>query len=131
MLHQQDGFDRCFPMSLQELVDKFLVKLPGNDFGSVAFPPIGFIRAMMQTDPAELARIGENKRAVALKQSEMIVLDGSIIRGLDPDLAGHAEMNSKPAPNVFASPDGFGVVAGKFKKHPFSARVRAEKFRAD
>ena len=49
----------------------------------------------------------------------MIVFAGSISRGLNLDLAGHAEMNAKP------------VVAGKFEEHSFSARVRAEKFRTD
>src|SRR6266581_5022523 len=101
-------------MSVQELVDKFLVELARNDFGSAALPPIGFVRPMIKADPAELARVGENKRAFALKQNEMIVFAGSIIRLLDPDLAGHAEMNSE------------AVVPGKFEEHPFSARVRAE-----
>jgi hypothetical protein len=54
-----------------------------------------------------------------LKQNEMIVFNGSIIRGLDQDLSRHAEMNAKR------------VVAGKFEEHPFSARLRAEKFHAD
>src|SRR6266480_1831583 len=118
-------------MSVQELVDKFLVELARNDFGSAALPPIGFVRPMIKADPAELARVGENKRAFALKQNEMIVFAGSIIRLLDPDLSGHAEMNSEPAPNAFASPDYFGVVAGKFEEHPFPTRMRAEKFRAN
>src|SRR6266403_1823370 len=106
-------------MSVQELVDKFLVELAGNDFGSAALPPIGFVRSMIKADPAELARVGEDERAFALKQNEMIVFAGSIIRGLDPDLSGHAEMNSKPHS------------AGEFKEHPFAPRARTEKFFAD
>jgi hypothetical protein len=61
----------------------------------------------------------------------MIVFGGSIIRGFNSDFAGHPEMNAEPAPNTFASPDYLGVVGGKFEEHPFSTRVRAEKFRAD
>jgi hypothetical protein len=118
-LHQKDGFEWRFPMSIQELVDKFLVELAGNNFGSAAFPPIRFMGAVMKTDATKLARVGEHKRAFALKQNEMIVFPGSMIRGRDPNLAGHAEMNSKP------------VVSGKFEEHPFAPRKRAEKFRAD
>src|SRR5438876_1449797 len=106
-------------MSVQELVDKFPVELAGNDFGSAALPPIGFVRPMIKPDLAELARVGEDKRAFALKQNEMIVFAGSIVRGLDSDLSGHAEMNSEPHS------------AGEFKEHPFAPRVRAEQFLPD
>ena len=118
-LNEQDGFDRRFSMSIQKLADNFPVELAGNDFGSAALPPIGFVRPTMKPDPAKLPGIGENKRAFALKQDEMIVFGGSIIRGLDPDLSGHPEMNSKPHS------------AGEFKEHPFAPRVRTEKFFAD
>ncbi len=53
----------------------------------------------------------------------MVVFGRAIIRRFNPDLAGHSEMNAEPAPNVFASPDCFGVVAGKFEEHPFPARM--------
>src|SRR6266581_2805734 len=106
-------------MSVQELVDKFLVELARNDFGSAALPPIGFVRPMIKADPAELARVGEDERAFALKQNEMVVLSRAIIRGLDPDLSSHAEMNSEPHS------------AGEFKEHPFAPRVRAEQFLPD
>jgi len=106
-------------MSVQELVDKCLVELARNDFGGAALPPIGFVRAMIKPDPAELARVGENKCASTLKQNEMIVFGRSIISRLDPDFSGHAEMNAEP------------IILGKFEEHPFSARVRAEKFFAD
>src|SRR5260370_135654 len=106
-------------MVVQELVDNFLVELAGNDFGSAALPPNGFVRPMIKPDSAELARVGENKRASALKQNEMIVFGRSIISRLDPDFSGHAEMNAEP------------IILGKFEEHPFSARVRAEKFFAD
>jgi hypothetical protein len=118
-LHEQDGFDWRFPMSIQELVKKFLIEFARNDFRSVTFPPIRFISAVVETDAAELARVGENQCAFALKQNEMIVFAGSIIRGLDTDLAGHAEMNAKP------------VISREFEDHPFAPRLRAEQFRAD
>ena len=106
-------------MSIQELVDKCLVELARNDFGSVAFPPNGFVRPMIKPHPTELARVGENKRASALKQNEMIMFGRSIISRHDPDFSGHAKMNAEP------------IILGKFEEHPFSAPVRAEKFRAD
>jgi hypothetical protein len=73
----------------------------------------------MKADATELARVGENKRARALMQNEMIVFGRFVIRRFDVDFAGHAEMNEKE------------VVTGKFEEHSFSARVRAEKCRAD
>jgi hypothetical protein len=115
VLHEQDGFDRRFPMSIQKLIDEFLIELARNNFGSAALPPIGFVRPMIKADPAELARVGKNERTSALKQNKMVVFAGSIIHGLDPDLPRHAELNAEPAPNVFASPDRFGVVPGKFE----------------
>ena len=53
------------------------------------------------------------------------------IPGFDANLASHAEMNPEPAPNVFASPDHFGVIAGEFEEHPFATRFRAQKFFID
>jgi hypothetical protein len=53
------------------------------------------------------------------------------IPGFNANPSGHAEMNPEPAPNVFASPDYFGVMAREFEEHPFAARFRAQKFFID
>src|SRR6202795_1702465 len=79
VLHEQDAFDRRFPMSIHEVVDEFLVELPWGDFRRRTFPPIRFLIAVMKPNTAKLARVGENKRAVTLTQNEMIVFAGSII----------------------------------------------------
>jgi hypothetical protein len=119
VLHQQNGFDWRFPMSIQELIDEFLVERARIDFRNIAFPPIGFVSAVMKPDTTKLAGIGENQSAFALKKYEMVVLGWSIICRFDPDFAGHSEMNAEP------------VVPGKFEEHAFPARMRAEKFFAD
>ena len=100
-------------MSIQELVEKFLVELARNDFGSVLFPPRRFISFMMKADVTKLARIGEDERALLLVQHEMIVFTRSKIARFDVRFAGHAEMNAEP------------VVAGKFEQHLFSAPCRS------
>ena len=73
----------------------------------------------MKSNATELARIGEDERAFTLTQHQVGVLGWPIIGALDPDLAGHSEMNEKE------------VVAGEFEEHPFPSRVRTEKSRAN
>jgi len=119
MLHQERSFDPRFPMSIQESIKKFLIELARIDFWCVGFPPIWFIGAVVESNAAELARVGKDKCALSLKQDEMIVFRWPIIRRLDANLARHAEMNSEP------------IVAGELEEHPFPARMRTEKFRAD
>ena len=80
---------------------------------------------MMKAHASELTRIGKDKRAVALIQNKMIMLVRAKILRLDANLPGHTEMNSQPTPNIFASPDCFGVVSGEFEEHSFSARSRS------
>ena len=46
-------------------------------------------------------------------------------------LSGHAEMDAQPAPNVFASPDYFGVVTGEFEEHLLSTPGRSQQLLAD
>ena len=118
-------------MSIQKLVDKFLIEFVGIDFRHVAFPPIGFGRTIMKPNAAELARVSENESAFFLKKNKMIVFGWPMMRSRDVDLAGHAEMNAEPAPNVFASPDNFGVAVGKLEEHAFSTPLRAQEFFAD
>src|SRR5207248_4072164 len=105
-------------MSIQELVDNFLIELLGNNFRSFAFPPIGFVAAVMKPDATELARIGEDQCAFTLEENQMIVLRWSVAGVLHANFAGHAEMNAKP------------VIIRKLEEHSFSARLRANKFRA-
>src|ERR1700719_1519102 len=61
----------------------------------------------------------------------MIVLARSEIGRFDVRFAGHSEMNSKEAPNVFASPDHFGVVTGKLEQHLFAASFRSDQLLAN
>ena len=67
----------------------------------------------MKADVTELARIGEDERALLLIQDEMIVFTRAKIARFDVRFAGHAEMNAEP------------VVAGKFEQHLFSAPCRS------
>src|SRR5262249_15046704 len=108
-----------FPMSIQEIVDPIFIELARDNFRRVAFPPIRFISAVMESDAAELAWIGEDERTFALKKNEMIVFGWSVVRGFDMDLAGHAEMNPEP------------VVVRKLEQHAFPARVRVNQLFAD
>src|SRR5256885_1205536 len=60
-LHQERGFDRRLPMSIQEAVHEFLIEFPRIDLGRFGFPPIGFVAAVMKSDAAELAVITEDE----------------------------------------------------------------------
>src|SRR5437588_11357611 len=74
---------------------------------------------MIKPDAAKLAWIGEDKRAFALIQNEVVIFARTKICGLEPRLAVHAEMNSEPVPT------------GKFKEHLFSAPCRSKQVLAD
>lgn len=71
---------------------------------------------IMEAHAAELTRVGEDQRAFALIQNQMIVFVRTKIRNSDMYFASHAEMKSEP------------VVAGKFKEHSFAARRRSPQF---
>src|SRR5207244_10669208 len=114
VLHEQNGFDRRFTVSMQKLRDEFKIEVWRSDFGNIAPPPIRFTRPMMKAHPTKLSRVGEDQRTFTLVQNEMVVFVWAKILRFDADFARHAEMNAEPAPNVFASPDGFGVVAEEY-----------------
>jgi len=81
---------------MQKAIREFLIEFGRNDFGRGTLPPIRFLRAVMKSDATESSRVGEDKRAIALKKNEVIVLGWPIIRRLDADLTGHAQVNSEP-----------------------------------
>ncbi|MEY2485007.1 MAG: hypothetical protein QOH39_655 [Verrucomicrobiota bacterium] len=61
ILHEKNGLDRRFAMAAEKLINEFLIEVGGNDFGSVDLPPRCGVFAMVESHPAELARIGENQ----------------------------------------------------------------------
>jgi len=104
-LHEYYRFDWRFAVPIQKSVDKLLVKFRGNDFGRVAFPPIGFCLRVLELDSAKLTRVREDEGALDLIEDEMVVSVGTKIRRLNPNVSGHAEMQAEP------------VVAGGLKQH--------------
>jgi hypothetical protein len=78
---------------------------------------------MMKPDATELPRISEDKRAFGLIKHEVVMFVRLKIPGFNANPPGHAKMNPEPAPNVFASPDYFGVMAREFEEHPFATRL--------
>jgi hypothetical protein len=119
VLHEDDGFNRCLAMSIQELIDEFLVELSRSNFGNIARPPAGRLLSLMEAHATKLTRIGENQRAFALIQDQVIVLVRVEIRRPEVNFAGHAEMKAEP------------VVAGKFKQHSFPPRGGSQQLLAD
>jgi len=95
-------------MSLQKLIEKFLIECPGVDLGNTAPPPIGFGLVVLKTDTAKLPRVGEDERAFSLMQDEMIVFARSKVWRLNMRLAGHPEMNTEP------------IAPGKLEEHLLS-----------
>ena len=98
VLHEQDGFDRCFRVSIQELIDEPPVKFRGADLGNVTPPPSGLILPLVKADATKLSGIGKDQRAYVLVQNEVIVLSGTKGRRFNPQFAAHAEMDSNPIP---------------------------------
>lgn len=68
------------------------------------------------TNPPELPRIAENQRTLALLEHKVIVFPGAEICRLDPELAGHAEMDSDP------------VITREDEEHLLPAGFGAEEF---
>jgi len=73
----------------------------------------------METDAAELARIGEDERVFALIQDKMIVFTGPKIRIGYTNFTGHAQMNAEP------------VGTGKFEEHSLAMCGRSFESGAD
>lgn len=82
---------------------------------------------MVEPNATEEAGIAKDQRPLCLMKNEMVVLLRAKSRWFHTQLARHAEMDPDPAPNVFASPDYFGVAAGELEEHLFSPGERAEK----
>lgn len=96
-----------------------MIEVARVDFGRTAFPPIWLLRSVMETNVTELARIGEDQRALSLIQDEMIVFARSEIARFDMRLTGHAEMDAEP------------VFTGKLEQHLLSASCRSHKLLAN
>jgi hypothetical protein len=95
-LQKQNGLDRRFAMSIQELIDKLLIELRRGDLRRPPFPPIRSFSAMMKPDATELPRISEDKRAFGLIKHEVVMFVRLKIPGFDANPPGHAEMNPEP-----------------------------------
>jgi hypothetical protein len=65
-------------MSIQELMDKFLVECGRIDFGN-ALPPIRLCVAVIKTNAAKLTRIREHQRALPLKQNKVVIFAWAVI----------------------------------------------------
>ena len=114
MLHEQNAFDRRLVMSIEKLVKELLIEPARIDFRSTTLPPRWLVGPVMKSNATKLARIGEDQRAVALIQHEMIMPARTEIGHLGVRFAGHAKMDSEP------------VVAGKFEVHLFSEPCRSQ-----
>ncbi len=114
ILHQHDGLDRRARVTIEERVQKLLIEFVGGDIGSSRAPPIRLGLAMMKAHSPKETRIAENKGLPPLLQDEVIVFFRTESGGLRPQLSCHSQMNPDPVP------------AGKFEKHLFAARARAE-----
>src|SRR5947207_10175562 len=77
VLHEQDGFDRCFEVSIQELIEEPPVKFPGTDLGNITPPPSRLILSLVKADATKLSGVGQDQRACLLIQNEVIVLPGA------------------------------------------------------
>lgn len=106
-------------MTLQEFVQKILIKVARIDFRRITLPPVRLDGILMKSDAAELPRIGEDECAFALIKHEVVMLPGSEIRIFDPNFTGHAEMKAEPA------------IVGKSKQHAFTPPGRAFQLRTD
>ena len=113
-------------MSIQEFVEKISVEFLGIDFRSSLSPPARLRLAVMKSDVTELTRIGENQSSVLLIQNEVIMFAGLEIFAFNVRPPGHSKVKAEPAPNVFASPDHFGVIARKAKCHLLSTPFRSD-----
>ena len=113
MLHEQNAFDRRLAMSIEKLVNELLIEPARIDFRSTPLPPKWLIGPVMKSEVTKLARIGEDQRAVALIQHEMIMRARTEIGRFGMRFAGHAKVDSEP------------VVAGKFEENLFSVPCRS------
>ena len=89
------------------------------------------LHLVVESDAAEESGVAKNQGAFRLMQDQVIMILGTKTWRFHPQPASHAEMDSYPAPNVFASPDSFGVAARKFEQHLFPPGERAKETATD
>ena len=106
-------------MTIKESIEKFAVEFFGYNLRHAILPPAGCRFAVMKLHAPKLPRIGKNERPFMLIQHQVIVLLRMKPRRFDAQLSSHPEMDPDPTPNAFASPDYFGVAAGKLEQHLF------------
>ena len=114
-LQKQDGFDRRPGVAAQKCVEEFSIEVAGRDVRRSGAPPGRRGFSVMKPNPAEEPGIPENEGMFHLVENEMIVVFRAKSRRLNPQLSGHAEMDSDP------------VATGKFEEHLFSPGRRTEK----
>jgi len=117
LLQKKNCFCWCPRVVSQECVKKFPIERCRCNVGCAGAPPIRRKFAVMKSDATEKPRVAENERAFRLVENEMVVFLGSEPGQFDAQFSSHAEVNADP------------VAAGKFEKHLFSPRFRAEKTR--
>ena len=61
-------------MTFEEVIEERKIECARRDFGNITLPPIGLVRAVMKTDPSELARIGKDESPFPLIQDQVVVL---------------------------------------------------------
>jgi hypothetical protein len=127
-LEKKNRLNRSAAVTRYELSHPRFGELRGKNIRRARRPPGWRVCAVMEADPTKLSRVSKNKRPLLLSQDKVIVFLDPKTSRLYSELPGHTKMNPKPAPNIFASPDSFGVVAGKSKKHLLSVRNGTAQF---
>ena len=105
-------------MTFEESVEKRPVEFLGNDFGRAILPPGWCVFTMMELHLPELTRVGEDERASALIQDQVIVLLRMKISGGSLHSSAHPKMEAKP------------ILVRKAKEHSLAARFRTQQIRS-
>ena len=94
-LHEQDRFDRSFPVPAQKFIDKFLIETALDNLGDTGAPPRRCIGSMVKPNATELPGIAKDEAAFGLLENEVIMFSGTKVRLLDPHVSGHAQMQAE------------------------------------
>ena len=100
-------------MSSQKVFDVVSRKLRARYSDTNGSPPRWRTGVLVESNPSELAHVGEDQRALLLKENEMIMFTRNELGGSGPKFAGHAQVNAEP------------VVCRELEEHLFATSFRA------
>jgi hypothetical protein len=99
-----------------------------SNLGAHRQPPFRFLFAVMKSNPAKLPGIAKDQRLAPLPKDQMIMFFRFKPGRLDPQIATHPKVDSKPVKGFLIPLSRLGMGVRKDKEQLFPTGDRAQEF---